>query len=1691
MSENQKKPKPENSKTEEISLKPIKKQKGGLNLTNKNLITRLKYGESISPLRGLTKTQKKKELKMTEEEKEANRKILYNMNLKLNFVKNPRYRENIAPPKFTDSNFLPIDSPKNPFSVYPKIVIFKDYQMGSVYEIDVKILNKTQLLTSFKYIPPRTENFTIKDIIYPKRDSSLIAPGMNAKIPVLFHATSMDNFNDEITIITEKMAFQIPLKAIRDKPAITLINPMDCGKCFIGDRIEMHFTCKNNGGDAHFKFLHNGNNNFNDSDNGINNNNNINNAPNELLNIPPFSIFPQEFYLYRGMSQNISVTFIPTEEGVVEKNLTLFCESAVLNYVLKGEGIKVDIIISKLDGLSMENNGEEETENNNKENNILQEDNNNIENNNKYNEEDFGEEEVNDLHKNLKHKDENVVKTKPDKLDTLFFPDTFPYTSNSRILSLKNISSVPIKYHWSIYDFYHQNEFSMAGDDNFFSIEPEDGTFEPYEEISFTIKFNPLNSIVYEQKLDLVIEDIPFPAIKQFIPPSNPIKNTFSKAEPYLPGFNSAFPSYPLYSFNLRGMGTSPFLLCDKNIIDLGDVFIGQEVIDNFKVINPKTGKCLFKARKIYQKLLNKRIEDNEIGDIYKENCIDDDIIFKDKIPIIEGQTLIKDDSYSKFDYKTNLEHTDVNYLEINMVDNYDVNNEINGDALGPLIIDKFIKIMQNESINFEVKFKSDKIGIFKSSIIFSLDDGKSFCVDVKANVIGPKLVINTPFIDFGLFAISTIQTKEIEIENTSPIPLTYLIKESRFKSVNFDNFEDNNYLENCEGEITQLIYKNKIENLLDYDNYYMNKYDINKIDSYQMKFSSAYGTLQPNEKKVIKVYFISAYPIHLGKYNTIEIISKYSTENNFINFKVQCEVAEAYIENTIIQPKEIFLTMPIIHKKNTVTIINPSNLPIHFKWDNVFEAEKLTAEFEPNEGVINPHSKIDITYKIVYFFLATIDDLFVCHIKEMDIPLGIVVQGEVIGLDIAYLYTQQSFEYLQKLNSSNFESSKKTTSENNKEHNLAKTGLRKNKKYRTVKLENEEGDEDKAIKYKLTEISMLNLKVNTPTEITFKIKNLSGIPTNFNLSVRNFPPAKEKIAKPDKDQVITNITRLSRMSRKSKKDTKFTIDHALLTADHEKINFTSPKGLEFTKQKEIEEDSILYLAHKKGVAIVIEPKRGKLPPHAEVTIKLSVFNECVGDFNDILISRIKGLDQVEFPINLKIKGNPIQLAPFQPGINYMLDPPLLKMGYLLRNVGQIIKNVRFINIGTNTINLDWKIYDYESFLKPKNRDIVDLKISENSPGKFSLDFNPIPPDEFPPEKQYFTIEPTHAIVMPKSNYDFTVTFKTDSEGMKESLFIAYPYIENDDSVKFNELALKVIGGGLKPHLVVDRDKNFDGNYVYNFTVHSYGRHPRPKRPIILINKEKINMVVKIDIEGPFKIINTEPIEASLGNNTYNIIPNSNLKVDIKFLIPNVNDEKNWPMTLVNEKNGKMNVTYENGELETYYLKAYLKRPRILLSLTGNESVESLDYIDFGYVNCASKKTEKIYLLDDTEVDTNWKINYIKFTPKKIFGHGTLTKEEKEDIEMSDDDSVFIFDITDGIIYGPSEMLINLPIGPLLPKVETTESKKYKPLIINVTFCPKKNVLYKCRYKITTGTGNTIDFLLKGYGSYLEEHIIE
>ena len=161
------------------------------------------------------------------------------------------------------------------------------------------------------------------------------------------------------------------------------------------------------------------------------------------------------------------------------------------------------------------------------------------------------------------------------------------------------------------------------------------------------------------------------------------------------------------------------------------------------------------------------------------------------------------------------------------------------------------------------------------------------------------------------------------------------------------------------------------------------------------------------------------------------------------------------------------------------------------------------------------------------------------------------------------------------------------------------------------------------------------------------------------------------------------------------------------------------------------------------------------------------------------------------------------------------------------------------------------------------------------------------------------------------------------------------------------------------------------------------------------------------------------------------------------------------------------------------------------MCLTGNQSIESLDYIDFCYVNYSNMKLEPIFLMNDTQVSINWVINYVKFIPRKTYGYSTVTIEEQVDMDMCDDLSVFDFEITNEVIYGPTEVLFDLPVGPALPRVKTIKSEKYKTFLIKVSFHPKKNIFYKYRYKITTSTDNSIDFILKGHDSYLEEHIIE
>jgi hypothetical protein len=60
----------------------------------------------------------------------------------------------------------------------------------------------------------------------------------------------------------------------------------------------------------------------------------------------------------------------------------------------------------------------------------------------------------------------------------------------------------------------------------------------------------------------------------------------------------------------------------------------------------------------------------------------------------------------------------------------------------------------------------------------------------------------------------------------------------------------------------------------------------------------------------------------------------------------------------------------------------------------------------------------------------------------------------------------------------------------------------------------------------------------------------------------------------------------------------------------------------------------------------VFTPHQGELPPNSEVPITVTIYNNVCGKFSDKIVSRVKGLNDVEFPVSISISGSPIRIPP-------------------------------------------------------------------------------------------------------------------------------------------------------------------------------------------------------------------------------------------------------------------------------------------------------------------------------------------------------------------------------------------------------------------------------------------------------------
>lgn len=225
------------------------------------------------------------------------------------------------------------------FRVEPATISFADYQVNGTYEIPLVVTNVTGVSKRIKFVPPTTENFTVKYFKYPSEVTGDVAPGMSLSMSIAFNAPSFADFDDIITFVTEESSFKIPIKARRDPPSISLTNPMDCLNSWLGDRVDMAFRCVNTGGDGGFKF-------FCEKDE-----DDQKQPDADTIRLGSFTLTPSEFYLYSGSAIDIYVSFNPEREGKLEENLILACDNQTSEfYKLTGFGAMMDLDIIAVDG---------------------------------------------------------------------------------------------------------------------------------------------------------------------------------------------------------------------------------------------------------------------------------------------------------------------------------------------------------------------------------------------------------------------------------------------------------------------------------------------------------------------------------------------------------------------------------------------------------------------------------------------------------------------------------------------------------------------------------------------------------------------------------------------------------------------------------------------------------------------------------------------------------------------------------------------------------------------------------------------------------------------------------------------------------------------------------------------------------------------------------------------------------------------------------------------------------------------------------------------------------------------------------------------------------------------------------------------------------------------------------------------
>jgi len=97
------------------------------------------------------------------------------------------------------------------------------------------------------------------------------------------------------------------------------------------------------------------------------------------------------------------------------------------------------------------------------------------------------------------------------------------------------------------------------------------------------------------------------------------------------------------------------------------------------------------------------------------------------------------------------------------------------------------------------------------------------------------------------------------------------------------------------------------------------------------------------------------------------------------------------------------------IDHKQCIILKNYGNIPAQFNWEEKIDPEKIVARFEPKRGVIPPRSEIRVYFQTTLYYGGVVEELFICNIDDLEIPLGFELKADSFGLNVSHEIAQDA----------------------------------------------------------------------------------------------------------------------------------------------------------------------------------------------------------------------------------------------------------------------------------------------------------------------------------------------------------------------------------------------------------------------------------------------------------------------------------------------------------------------------------------------------------------------------------------------------------------------------------------------------------------------------------------------------------